>query len=117
VTYGGDQEIEVALVETSNGVVQVDGDASGKAGRQFEDPPFDLLTELLDVFAVQAGCPSRRPIAEMSTMPESPGCFDLAASRVGTETGHTRLNRSASFSSLPVFDVSRSWPWALLQCP
>ena len=29
----------------------------------------DLLTELPDVFAAQVGCPSRRPIAEMSTMP------------------------------------------------
>ena len=73
-------------------------------------PKTDPLTELPDVFAAQAGCPSRRPITEMSTMPESPGCFGLAASPIGTETGHTGLNQSPAFSSLPIFDVSRSRP-------
>jgi hypothetical protein len=70
----------------------------------------DLLTELPDVFAVQAGCPSRRPIAAMSTMPESPGRFGLTVSLIGTESGHTGRDGSPSVSSLPIFDVSLSRP-------
>ena len=40
VADGGYQSLDVVLVETSDGVVQIDGDASGEAGRQFQDPLF-----------------------------------------------------------------------------
>jgi transposase len=50
-------------------------------------------------------------------MPESPGCFGLAASPIGTETGHTGLNQSPAFSSMPIFDISRYGPWALCSGP
>ncbi len=40
VADGGYQTLDVVRVETGDGVVQVDGDASSKAGRQLEDPPF-----------------------------------------------------------------------------
>ena len=68
----------------------------------------DLLTELWDVSAAQAGCASRGLVTGMSERSGSPGCCGLGASPIATETGHTRLNRSAIFSSLPYFGVSRS---------
>jgi len=80
-------------------------------------PKSDPLTELRDVFAAQAGCASQQPIAEMSATSESPGCCGLSAGPIATETGHTELNQSPAFSSLPIFDVSRSRPSVLLQCP
>jgi len=40
VAGGGYQSLDVVLIETGDGVVQVDGDASGEAGRQFQDPLF-----------------------------------------------------------------------------
>jgi hypothetical protein len=70
----------------------------------------DPLTELLDVSAVQAGWPSHLPILEMSERSESPGRRSLIVSPIATETGHTGLNQSAAFSSLPIFGVSRSGP-------
>jgi hypothetical protein len=79
-------------------------------------PKTDLLTELLDVSAAQVGRPSLQSIAEMSGRSGSPGCCSPVASLITTETGHTELNQSAAFSSLPIFDVSRSGPRALLQC-
>ncbi len=77
----------------------------------------DLLTELPDVFAAQIGCPSLQSIAEMSGRSGLPGCCSLVASLIGTETGHTARNQSASFSSLPIFDVSRGRRRAFLHCP
>ena len=68
----------------------------------------DLLTELQDVSAAQARCTSRQPIADMSGKSESAGCYGRVASPIATETGHTRLNQPPGFSSLPIFDVSRS---------
>ena len=69
-------------------------------------PKTDLLTELLDVSAAQAGRPSPHSIAEMSGRSESPGCYGHIASLIVTETGHTRLNRSPALSSLPIFSAS-----------
>ena len=68
----------------------------------------DLLTELLNVSAAQDRCASRQPVAGMSGRSESPGRRSLVVSRIATETGHTGLNQSAAFSSLPLFDVSCS---------
>ena len=76
-----------------------------------------LLTELRGVSPVQDRCRSRQPIVEMSGRSESPGRRYLAASPIPTETGHTGLNQSPTFSSLPIFDVSCSEPRALLQRP
>ena len=77
----------------------------------------DPLTELLDVSAAQAGCSSEQLIVGMSERSESPGRRSPAASPIATETGHTGLNQPPAFSSLPIFDVSRSRPWMRLQCP
>jgi transposase len=76
-----------------------------------------LLTELPDVSAAQMRRSSQQPIAEMSGRCGLPGCCSLAASLRVTETGHTRRNQSPAFSSLPILDVSRGGPQALLQCP
>jgi hypothetical protein len=70
----------------------------------------DPLTELPDVSAAQVGCASHQPVIEMSERSGSPGCCSLAARPIATETRHTRLNRSAAFSSLPIFGVSRFAP-------
>jgi hypothetical protein len=48
---------------------------------------------------------------------QSPGRRSHAVSPITAETGHTGLNESAAFSSLPIFGVSRSGPWITLQCP
>jgi hypothetical protein len=77
----------------------------------------DLLTELPDVSAAQVGRPSQQSIAEMSGRSGLPGCCSLVTSLIATETGHTRRNQSPAFSSLPIFDLSRGGPRALLQCP
>jgi hypothetical protein len=53
----------------------------------------------------------------MSERFESPDRRSHAASLIATETGHAGLNRSAAFSALPIFGVSRSGPWAFLQRP
>src|SRR5215470_14793858 len=68
----------------------------------------DLLTELPDVSAAQAGCAARRPVIGMTERSGSPCCCSRAASPIATGTGHTHPNRSAAFSSLPIFGVSRS---------
>jgi transposase len=70
----------------------------------------DLLTELPNVSAVQARCAPRQPTTRMSGRSESPGRRGAVVSQIATETGHTRLNRSTAFSSLPIFDISRSGP-------
>jgi hypothetical protein len=77
----------------------------------------DLLTELSDVSAAHARCASHQPVIKMSERSGSPGYCSLAASPIATETGHTPLNRSAAFSSLPILDVSRSASRAVLQRP
>jgi len=56
----------------------------------------------------------------MLRCPEDWDCQAAAAfvvSLIATETGHTGRNQSAAFSSLPIFNVSRGQPRALLQCP
>jgi transposase len=70
----------------------------------------DLLTELPNVSAVQARCAPRQPTTRMSGRSESPGRRGAVVSQIATETEHTRLNRSPAFSSLPIFDISRSGP-------
>ena len=70
----------------------------------------DLLTELPYVAAAQEAQPSPRPTAGVSERCRSPGRSGHAASLVATETGHTVLNHLSSFSSLPIFDVSRGGP-------
>ncbi len=77
----------------------------------------DLLTELPDVSAAQAGRRSQWSIAEMPGRSGLPGCCSLVASPIVTETGHTGINQSPAFSSLPISDVSRNSPRALLHCP
>jgi len=78
---------------------------------------FDLLTELPDVAAAQeASHPSGRSLR----CPKHPDCQALAAispARFATETGHTVLNHLLSFSSLPIFDISRRGPRAPVQSP
>ena len=68
----------------------------------------DLLTELSGVSAAQAGCAWHRPVIGMTERSGSPCCCSRAASPIATGTGHTHPNRSAAFSSLPIFGVSRS---------
>jgi hypothetical protein len=46
----------------------------------------------------------------MSETSRSPGHCSHAAGLIATETGHTVLNHLLSFSSLPIFDVSRGGP-------
>jgi uncharacterized coiled-coil protein SlyX len=92
---------QAALIETLRTEVAA---LRRQAGRDY------LLTELMDVSAAQAGRPSQQPITEVSGTSKSPGCRSPAASPITRETGHTGLNRSAIFSSLPIFDVSRSRP-------
>src|SRR5712691_6694454 len=65
------------------------------------------LTELPDVAAAQEAQPSPRPIVGVSGTSRSPGHGSHVASLIATETGHTVLNHLPSFSSLPIFDVSR----------
>jgi hypothetical protein len=76
----------------------------------------DLLTELPDVFAAQAGA---RPDG---------GCRDVRNARIARplrayrqsdrhRNRNTGLNQSPVFSSLPIFDVSHGGPQAPLQCP
>src|SRR5487761_1235318 len=71
-------------------------------------PCSDLLTELLSVTAAD-----RRDVRKIRITRPSPCCPSLIA----TETGHTALNQSATFSSLPLFGVCRSGPSALVQSP
>jgi hypothetical protein len=73
-------------------------------------PKTDPLTELPNVSAAQIGCMSRQPTSGMSERSESPGRRGPIVSPIAAETGHTRLNRSPAFSSLPIFDVSRGGP-------
>jgi transposase len=68
----------------------------------------DLLTELRNVSAAQAGCTPRQPTTGMSERSESPGRRGPVVSPIATETGHTRLNRSPAFSLLPIFGVNCS---------
>jgi hypothetical protein len=76
----------------------------------------DLLTELSDVSAAQTRGFSQWSIAEMLGGSGLPGCRGLVASPIVAETGHTRRNHSPAFSSLPIFDVSRSGLRALVHC-
>jgi hypothetical protein len=46
----------------------------------------------------------------MSERSESAGRRSLAVGLAAAEPGHTGLNQSPAFSSLPIFDVSRSQP-------
>ena len=71
---------------------------------------YGLLTELRDVTAAQEAKPSPRPAAGVSERSRSPGRGSHVASLIATETGHTVLNHLPSFSSLPIFDVSRGDP-------
>jgi hypothetical protein len=75
-------------------------------GRAKTDP----LTELPGVSATQMWCMTRQPNAGMSERSESPGRRGPIVSSIATETGHTGLNRSATFSSLPIFGVSHTMP-------
>ena len=68
----------------------------------------DPLTELPNVSADQVGCTLRQPVTGMSGRSGLPGRRDPFASPIATETGHTRLNRSPAFSSLPIFGVNCS---------
>jgi hypothetical protein len=63
---GGDQSLDVVVVESGGGVAQVDGDAVGEAGRQQEDTPFAGLTELRGVAAAQATGQPQWRIATLS---------------------------------------------------
>ena len=72
----------------------------------------DLLTELPGVSPVQGRCRSQQPIVGMSGRSESRGRRCLVASPISTETGHTGLNQSPTFSSLPIFDARCSRPRA-----
>ncbi len=76
---------------------------------------YGLLTEPRDVTAAQEGQPSPRPIVRAPERSRSPGHSSHVASLIATETGHTVLNHLPSFSSLPIFDVSRSGPRAPVQ--
>ena len=67
-----------------------------------------LLTELLNVSAAQVGCTLQQPTTGMSERSESPGRRGPVVSPIATETGHTRLNRSPAFSSLPISGVNCS---------
>jgi transposase len=68
----------------------------------------DLLTELPDVAAAQEAQPSPQPTVGVSQRSRSPGRGSRVASLIATETGYTLLNHLPSFSSLPIFDTSRS---------
>jgi hypothetical protein len=46
VADGGDQQVNVALVEAGDAVAEVDGDAAGEAGCEPEDPSFAFFSEL-----------------------------------------------------------------------
>ena len=76
---------------------------------------YGLLTEPRDVTAAQEAQPSPRPIVGAPERSRSPGRSSHVASLIATETGHTVLNHRPSFSSLPIFDVSRSGPRAPVQ--
>jgi transposase len=68
----------------------------------------DLLTEPPSVSAVQVGRALEQAISEMSGRSKLPRPLRCLTSVSATETGHTGLNQSATFSSLPIFDVSCS---------
>ena len=89
------------------GVVAVDRSDRQDRRRQGKS---DLLTELPDVSAAQAGRLSQWSITEMPGRSGLPGYCSLVASPITTETGHTRRYQSPAFSSLPIFDVSRGGP-------
>jgi hypothetical protein len=69
-----------------------------------------VLTELLDVSAAQERQPSPRLIVGVSERSRLPGRGCHFASLIATETGHTVFNHPTSFSSLPIFDISRGGP-------
>jgi transposase len=71
-------------------------------------PKTDPLTELSNVSADQVGYAPRQPLTGMSGRSESPGRRGPVVSPIATEPGHTRLNRSPAFSSLPIFGVNCS---------
>jgi Transposase len=73
-------------------------------------PKTDLLTEPPDVPAAQEAQPSPPPIIGVSERSRSPGRGSHVASLIATKTGHTVLNHLPSFSSLPIFNVSRGGP-------
>jgi len=51
-----------------------------------------------------------RPIVAVPETSRLPGRGCQIASLIATETGHTALNHLPSFSSLPIFDISRGGP-------
>jgi hypothetical protein len=44
----------------------------------------------------------------MSEKSESPGRRSIVVNPIAAETGHTAFYRSPAFSSLPIFELSRS---------
>ena len=102
-----------ALAEQDFAEVAVVNPAHARALRGHKTDP---LTELPNVSAAQMGCMPWQPTSGISERSESPGRRGPIVSPLAAETGHTRLNRLPAFSLLPIFDVSRSGPQALLQC-
>jgi len=51
-----------------------------------------------------------QPIVAVPETSRLPGRGCHIASLIATETGHTVLNHLPSFSSLPIFDISRGGP-------
>ncbi len=92
---------QTALIETLRAEVAA---LRRQAGRDC------LLTELPDVAAAQEASRPRGPIVAVPETSRLPGRGCHIASLIATETGHTVLNHLPSFSSLPIFDISRSGP-------
>ncbi len=46
VREGAERQREIAVVEAGEGVAEIDRNAGGQAGREAENPPFAVLTEL-----------------------------------------------------------------------
>jgi transposase len=70
----------------------------------------DLLTELLDVAAAQGPSRLRGRSSGCPKDPDQQAVAVLLPGLIATEIGHTVLNHMLSFSSLPIFDVSRGGP-------
>ena len=92
------------------GTAAIDWEAAIDALHAGGLPCSGLLTELPDVAAAQEGQPSPRLIVGVSERSRLPGHGCHIASLIATETGHTVLNHLTSFSSLPIFDISRGGP-------
>jgi len=70
----------------------------------------DLLTKLPGVAADQEAKPVPAADHQVSGISRSPGRGGHVARPITPETGHTAINHPPSFSSLPIFDVSRGGP-------